>query len=174
MTPQHAYSLFEIGLLSSEEIHYFAHLWLGQGIYTDSLMEIISEPTPQMSTLGPLFKSAMKELGFVKPSLKEAARCVCQVTLEKMVTNEIGLEEGASYLYWKISTGLATELPDVKYVGDAVGLARVFTWLREIWDLRDGSMILYYTDLPPEEAQTKFIEHIHEEAKVWLQQNQIT
>ncbi len=49
-----------------------------------------------------------------------------------------------------------------------MGFEKIFCWLREIWDCRDGSRLLYYTDLPRSEANIKFQEHLIEEVAVWL------
>ena len=56
--------------------------------------------------------------------------------------------------------------------GDNLGLQYVFCWLREIWDCRDGSMILYHTNLPRDQAEAKFFEHLRESAADWLRNTQ--
>jgi len=61
------------------------------------------------------------------------------------------------------------ERPDKKYAGDSLGLEHIFCWLREIWDCRDGSIILYYSDLPRIEAEEKFKEHLIDESQKWLE-----
>ena len=61
------------------------------------------------------------------------------------------------------------ELPDGEHLGTNLGFEHIFCWLREIWDCRDGSMILYHTDLPREEAERKFLEDLKHEAENWLE-----
>ena len=67
---------------------------------------------------------------------------------------------------------LTDEFPDAEYLGDNLGLQNVFCWLREIWDCRDGSMILYHADLPRDQAEDKFFEHLRESATDWLRNTQ--
>jgi hypothetical protein len=39
-------------------------------------------------------------------------------------------------------------IPEEEFLGSNLGVKAIFCWLREIQDCRDGSMILYYGDLP--------------------------
>ncbi len=50
---------------------------------------------------------------------------------------------------------LRTNTQSKKYLGDSLGLEHIFCWLREIWDYRDGSRIVYYTDLARAKAEKK-------------------
>jgi hypothetical protein len=61
--------------------------------------------------------------------------------------------------------------PDEKYLGDSLGLEYLFCWLRELWDCRDGSIILHYTDLPRSEAEVKFKQHLFEASQTWLREH---
>jgi len=142
---------------------------LEQEIYADSLNFITMESDPIMADVGPLFESAMKELGLEIPSKVESARLLTKDTVQKMVSGEMDLMEAANFLYWDIHHEITDELPDGEYLGTNLGLEHLFCWLREIWDCRDGSIILYHTDLPREEAEVKFLEHLREEAKKWLE-----
>lgn len=85
-----------------------------------------------------------------------------------MVSGEIDLMVGANFLYWDVHHEITDELPDGKYLGGNLGFEHIFCWLREVWDCRDGSRILYYTDLPRDEAEVKFLIHLKEEAEAWL------
>ena len=78
----------------------------------------------------------------------------------------------AEFLYWNVHHELVDDFPDKDYLGDNLGLQFVFCWLREIWDCRDGSMILYHTDLSREQAEVKFFEHLRESASDWLRNTQ--
>lgn len=169
MKPIKAYSLYKLGKLSSDKIAELANLWLDEGIYTDSLNDIFSTAHPNMADLSPAFEKAMKELGVNEPTRFEAAQILIKATLKEIVENKIEPDEGASFIYWDVHHELTDEIPDKEYVGDNLGLEHIFCWLREIWDCRDGSMILYYTDLPRAEAEIKFKEHLTEEAKKWLE-----
>lgn len=168
MKPQVAISHYKLGKLSSKSIVSLANAWLEDGIYTDSLNYIVMESNPLMVDVGPLFESAIKELGLEIPTKVEAAQFAAKDTIQKMVSGEIDLMEGANFLYWEVHHEVTDELPDGKYLGSNLGLEHIFCWLREIWDCRDGSMILYHTDLPRDKAEVKFMEHLKEEAVKWL------
>ncbi len=121
-----------------------------------------------MVDVGPLFECAIRELGIEIPTRIEAAKIVTKDTIQKMISGEIDLMNGANFLYWDIHHEITDDLPDGEYLGSNLGLEFVFCWLREIWDCRDGSMILYHTDLPREQAELKFLDHLKDEAKKWL------
>ncbi|UII26903.1 hypothetical protein LVD15_00255 [Fulvivirga maritima] len=55
-----------------------------------------------------------------------------------------------------------------KYLGEELGLQHLYTWYRELQDLEDGSMLLYYNELPRTEQKKKFEKHLVEEARNWL------
>lgn len=121
-----------------------------------------------MAEVGPLFEKAIQELGIEIPSRVEAAKFAAKDTIQKMVSGEIDLMTGANFLYWDIHHEISEDLPDGEYLGSNLGLEYIFCWLREVWDCRDGSMILYHTDLPRDQAEVKFLDHIKEEAEKWL------
>lgn len=172
MKPIEAFSLYKLGKLSSDRIVSQSNIWIENEKYTESLGELCLTVNPIMSDVGPLFKKAMQELQIKEPTRFEAANILIRVTLERIVNNEIEADEGASFLYWDVHHELLDEFPDKEYVGDSLGLEHIFCWLREIWDCRDGSMLLYHTDLPRPEAEKKFKEHLVEEAKKILDTKQ--
>jgi len=168
MKPEVAISHYKLGKLSSSEIVDLANSWLEDGVYTDSLNYIVMEQSPLMVDVAPLFESAIRELGLEVPGKIEAAKYAARDTIQKMVSGEIDLMVGANFLYCDIHHEIEDELPDGEYLGTNLGLEHIFCWLREVWDCRDGSMILYHTDLPREQAEAKFLEHLKEEAEKWL------
>lgn len=168
MKPEIAILKYKLGLLSSGDIVKLADLWLTQGIFTDSLNRLEMELNPILATVGTIFEQAIIELGITVPSKIEAAKLLARDTIEKMVSGEIDLMVGANFLYWNIHHKITDELPDRQYLGSNLGFEHMFLWLREVWDCRDGSRILYYTDLPRDEAEVKFLTHLKEEAEAWL------
>lgn len=168
MEPLEAFSLYKLRKLSSEKIVSLANYWLKNGLYTENIGELSMVINPIMSEVAPIFEKAMRELQIEEPSKFEAANTIIHITLKRIIANEIDPDEGASFLYWDVYHELSELMPDEKYVGDSFGLEYIFCWLREIWDCRDGSMILYHTDLPRAEAEKKFKEHLVEEAKKLL------
>jgi hypothetical protein len=169
MDPIEAYSLFKLDKLSSDKIVSLANLWLENSIFADSLVHLFGISKPIMSEVAPLFEKAMKELNVYKPTNLEATKILIEITLRKIVENKLDPTEGASFIHGEIYHTLTNEIPNKNYAGDNLGLEHIFCWLREIWDCRDGSRLLYYTDLPRSEAEVKFIEHLIEEAEKWLE-----
>ena len=164
MEPIEAYARYKCGKLSSDSIVSLANSWLDAGIYAPSLGDLFNIPSPSMSEVGPLFESVMDELNIEKLSRVDSAKLIIKNTLSGIVEGQIDPVEGASFLYWDIHQELTEEMPDKEYLGDNLGLEHVFCWLREIWDCGDGSMILYYADLPRPKAEAKFHEHLVEES----------
>ncbi|GAA4496120.1 hypothetical protein [Pseudaeromonas paramecii] len=146
-----------------------ADSWLEQGIFSDSINYLAMETTPIMATVGPMLENVISELGGEVPSKVLAAKIAAKDVVERMVSGDIDLMKGANFLYWDIHHEVTDELPDGKYFGANLGFEHIFCWLREIWDCQDGSMILYYTDLPREQAEQKFLEHLKDEAEKWLE-----
>ena len=56
-------------------------------------------------------------------------------------------------------------LKEKKFVGDELGLERLYTWYRELQDFEDNGMLLYYNELPQDKQKEKFQECLVEEAK---------
>ena len=169
MKPETAIAHYKLGKLSSEEIVKLADSWLEQGLFTDSINLIAMERNPVMSDVGPMLEKAIAELELPLPTKVEAAKFAAKDMIERMVSGKIDLMEGATFLYCDIYHEVTDELPDGTYVGTNLGLEHIFCWLREVWDCRDGSRILYYCDLPREQAEQKFLEHLREESKKWLE-----
>lgn len=169
MNPEIAICHYKLGKLSSEEIVRLADSWLEQGIFTDSINFLAMEKPPVMATVGPLLEAVITELGGEIPSKVDAAKIAARDTIEKMVAGDIDLVEGATFLYWDIHHEVTDELPDDEYMGTNLGFEHIFCWLREVWDCRDGSRILYYNDLPRDQAEQKFLIHLKEEAEKWLE-----
>jgi hypothetical protein len=168
MEPIEAFALYKLGKLSSDKIVSLANDWLEMDLYTESIGELSMVTNPIMSDVGPIFERAMQELKIKEPTKIDAANTIIYIILKRIVANEISPDEGASFLYWDVHHELSEIMPDKEYVGDSFGLEHIFCWLREIWDCRDGSMILYHTDLPRAEAEVKFREHLVEEAEKLL------
>ena len=167
MKPDEAQARFRLGMFTSDALVALANSWLEQGVYTESLGSLFAINKPEMADVGPLFESALRELGIPDITRLEGASVLARITLDRIATGKVNAVEDAEFLYWQVHHAITDELPDHKYLGDNLGLEDVFCWLREIWDCRDGSMILYHTDLPRDQAEAKFVEHLIEAARKW-------
>jgi hypothetical protein len=168
MEPNEAYALYILNNLNSNKIVELANTWILTGLFTDSLNDLCWEKDLDMYVVAPMFEKLMEELNISPLTRLEAAKLIIEIILTKIIHKEIEPEVGGSFIYNYVWGEVEGEYPVIKYVGDSLGLEHIFCWLREIWDCRDGSKILYYTDLPRNQAVKKFEEHLIEEAQNWL------
>jgi hypothetical protein len=168
MEPDEAYALYILNNLNSHKIVELANTWILTGLFTESLNDLCWEKDPEMYIVGPMFEKLMEELNIPPLTRLEAANLIIEKTLTQITNREIEPEVGGSYIYNYVWGEVEDEYPVIKYLGDSLGLEHIFCWLREIWDCRDGSRILYHTDLPRDQAENKFEEHLIEEAQNWL------
>ncbi len=167
MTPIEAYSSFVLNELNGEQIIHLAEQWLKEGHGEQSICVLAGEKDSTMSNILPMFLNVMKELDLKEPSSLEAAKILLKRDLQKIVNKEADAVETANHIY-SMHVNISGEYPDNKYVGDSLGIENICTWLREIGDANSCSMLLYYTNLPKEQAVEKFKEHLIEEAEILL------
>jgi len=168
MNPDEANARFVLNKLTSDRIVALSNTWLESGIYTDSLGTLCLIDEPTMSEVAPLFTSAMNDLGLTTPDRLEAANILIEGGLSRISEGCSHPLREAEFLYRHVHQELLDTAPDKDYLGDSLGLEYLFCWLREIWDCRDGSTILYYSELPRQEAESKFFDHLRESAAQWL------
>jgi hypothetical protein len=169
--PEEAYARYLFRELSSEEMRTLADAWLNQGMFTESLNQLCWLKEPDLFDAERLFKKSLQELEIKPPSRLEAAHLLIRITLQRIVQSQIAPEKGAEFLYFIVHSQVSEDHPDEKYLGDSLGLEYLFCWLRELWDCRDGSIILHYTDLPRSEAEVKFKQHLFEASQTWLREH---
>ena len=51
-------------------------------------------------------------------------------------------------IYKQVAWESELNLSKKEYVGKELGIERMYTWYRELQDFDDGSMLLYYNELP--------------------------
>lgn len=163
-TPEIAAAHYSLDLLSGDDMVDLAVSWLDGGIATYSVTVLAGEVHPSMSTTAPLFKSALNELGIPIPSQVDAANTVLIWYLKCIVSGTVSPVDGMAAIENNIYYRFREEESE-KHVGDSLGIEHMFTWYRELQDAADGSMLLYYTDLPRNKAVEKFTEHLKEEAR---------
>ncbi len=168
LSPNLAIAYYQLGALSPLNLVQLSDQWLCESIFTDSINILQTHKDPKMYEVSDLFEKAMEELNVAIPTRIESAWIVAEDILQRMVAGSIDLMDGANFLYNDVHHEIDEELPDGKYLGSNLGFEHIFCWLREIWDCRDGSTLFYYTDLPRNEAEIKFQQHLMEEAVKWL------
>ncbi|WP_076012062.1 hypothetical protein [Alteromonas abrolhosensis] len=162
---------FQLGLLSSTDLVTLSDTWLNQGIYTDSINFLQIDNDPIMSEASELFLKAMEEMNVNIPTRVAAAWLVTEDIMERISSKSIDLMESVNFIYWDVHHEIDTELPDSKYFGSNLKLEQVFCWLREVWDCRDSSRLIYHEDLPRDEAEQKFLSYLMDECQKWLEIN---
>jgi hypothetical protein len=168
MTPELAIARLQIHQLSSHDILSLANYWLNQGIYSDALNDIFMQNGTDSNAAFPLFETAMQELGFASPTRIDAAKIVAKDTLQKMVSGEIEIAAGASFLYWDVYSEIVTEFPDGDYIGSNLGFDKIFSWYLQIGDARDNADNIHYTMQQSEQIELSILNHIKTESKKWL------
>ncbi len=168
--PIEVYSRFTLGLINGEEIIAIAKTWLEAYPDSENLNELSWQIQYIMSDISPLFIGFMAELEISKPNIQQAAILVTHETIKRIVELEVDPIEATEFLYWKVHHQMDEKFQDSEYIGDNLGLENIFCWLREYWDSQDGSMVLYYPDIPRNIAEKKYVAHIIEEAGKHLAQ----
>lgn len=157
--------------LSISQFSDIALTGLRQGVESESLlilagMSSIDNPFE----LQTYFDKSLQELGITLPNKIEAAKVLLRYYLGKMIAHpESALEVMRSVdndVYHKVNWLKELGVKEKKFVGEELGLERLYTWYRELQDFEDDGMLLYYNELPKEEQMQKFKEHLVEEAKV--------
>lgn len=143
---------------------------LKEGIESESLY-ILAGMNDRDDTieLQQYFDSSLDELGITLPDKYTSARLLLSHYLNEIITRpekayktmSIIDNQITEQIDWKKELGLT----DKKYVGEELGLEKVYTWYRELQDFEDGSMLLYYNELPRLKQKEKFEIHMIEEAK---------
>ncbi|WP_109830549.1 hypothetical protein [Reichenbachiella versicolor] len=149
---------------------------LAEGLDSDSLIILAGmDERDNTFELQQYFEQMLSELKLKLPNKFCAANVLITYHLERMINDP--------KQSFEIMTTIKNEIDDAfdwpmdnttKYLGEELDLHHLYTWYRELQDLEDGSLILYYTDLPKVEQKRKFEEHLIEEAKNWLNRNKNT
>lgn len=118
------------------------------------------------------YKKALAELKFEEPNKLDAGKILLIHYLKRMV-----LQPNYAFQYMvKIDNEIYKQInwgsiqkEKSKYVGEELGLEKLYTWYREIQDWKEGSRLLYFNELPKEKQKLKFEENLIKEAKELLE-----
>jgi hypothetical protein len=114
------------------------------------------------------FNKALNELQIKLPEKLKSAKILVRYYLNKMINNkkeafEI-MRKIDNDIYKRINWEIELSSDKGDYVGIELGLESLYTWYRELQDYKDGSLLLYYSELSREKQHEKFEEHLIEEA----------
>lgn len=121
------------------------------------------------------FEQMLSELQIELQTKMEAANILLNFYMKLMVAEPTRAFELMTKIKNDIDDSFDWPQEDTnKYLGEELGLQHLYTWYRELQDLEDGSMLLYYNELPRTEQKKKFEERLIEEANNWLNLKNIT
>lgn len=121
------------------------------------------------------FQQALSELQIELPTKMEAAKMLINYYLQLMISEPKRAFELMTKSQNDIDHSFDWPMNNTgKYLGEELGLQYLYTWYRELQDFEDGSMLLYFNDLPRTEQKKKFEGRLIEEAHNWLNSNKTT
>jgi hypothetical protein len=163
-----AAAFYKLGLLTYTKLKDYSSKWLDHLDYSDRLYDVHQDPSMSQS-VSPAFEHLLHEREIDIPSEEEAVRIVLKYYLRMIVQGECDAFEGMKFIDSKLYSRIHPLHPGEEFAGQCLGLEHMYTWYRELQDAEDGSAIIYYTDLPKEEAVQKFKNHLQQEAKKLLE-----
>ncbi|MBC9812773.1 hypothetical protein H9Y05_09845 [Crocinitomicaceae bacterium CZZ-1] len=116
------------------------------------------------------FDASLREVNVSLPSIYLSAQILLIYYLNKMIDNPICTYDFMIKIDNEIMKQVdwASELAISKtqYVGQELGLGKMYIWYGELQDFEDGSMLLYYNNLSRNKQKEKLIEELIDEAKI--------
>jgi hypothetical protein len=173
---------YVLGLADGEYLVAVADRALSEGIYSPALHELWQQSTPEMPELRgvartamrevrPLFEQALRELGLGLPSRAEAAWLLSRQVMKQIVGSQ-GSPREALCLLHDVVDASRSDLPDRRFVGDALDLAGL---MGIFWSYREPH---YNCSVPAGRLVTNEDElamlldrHAREEALAWMQRH---
>ncbi|PWJ32682.1 hypothetical protein [Sediminitomix flava] len=121
------------------------------------------------------FEQMIIELNLHYPTKLDSAKILIRYYLNLMISDTqnvfLYMTEIHNNVYFKFDWSNFVSKSSKRYFGDELDLQSLYTWYRELQDLKDHGRLLYYNDLPREEQKRKFENHLLEEARNWLERN---
>lgn len=149
----------------------FAQTAIEEGFESESILILASmSDRENVFELQQYFDASLRELNISLPSKYLSAQILLIYYLNTMIDNPICAYDFMIKIDNEIMKQVdwASELAMSKtqYVGQELGLEKIYTWYRELQDFEDGSMLLYYNNLSRNKQKEKLIEELIAEAKI--------
>lgn len=159
-----------LGNLQENHFPEIAITALNEGIESESLYILAGmSESDNVFELQHYFDKCLNELGLIIPDKYTSAQLLLSYYLTKMIIEPNSAYKTMSIIDSQITKKIDWEtelkLTDVKYVGEELGLEKIYTWYRELQDFEDGSFLLYFNKLSRQEQKEKFVVNMIEEAK---------
>lgn len=134
----YAAALYSLNLVLSEELVEVADAALDAGLYSDSLGELATERNPIMSECGPLFESALSELGLCVPSVDDSVWIVLGELLSRIAHGALEPREGMALVDEYLVLRDHVTAPPGGYLGGSHGIEELVGALLAIVDVAAG------------------------------------
>jgi len=163
---------YYLGNRTTSNLPEIALVGVQEGLESESLLILAGmHHNDNQHEIASYFEHVESELNIISfPPLK------CATILLKHYLSELINKPNKSYdLMTRIHCDIYTNLNfdesvanNSKYLGDELGLEKMYTWYRELQDWEDGSALLYYNNLSRPKQRLKFIEELISEAEIVL------
>ncbi len=171
MTFQENLANYSLGNYSVSKLPEIALEAIKEGNESDSLLILAGMSRDDNSfQILEYFQRSLKELNIEMLDKMKSAEILLLFYLKKMIDSnpqdriEI-MTIIKNHIYDKIKCDEDLAKIEESYVGEILGLEKMFTWYKELQDFFDGSRILYYNDLSKGKQREKLENHLLEEAK---------
>ena len=161
---------YRLGNISRSQFPDIAMTALNENIESDSIL-ILAGMSDRDNTfeLEQYFNKSLEELNISLPDKLISAKILIRYYLNEIILNQNEvfkiMQIIDNEIYKQVDWVSELNISRKEFVGEELGLERMYTWYRELQDFEDGSMLLYYNDLPKEKQKDKFEEHLIVEAK---------
>jgi hypothetical protein len=105
-----------LGKLRSEDVIAAASSALDRGVYSKSLGLLLYEQ-PVWSEVGPLFTTALSELGIPVPCHDEASLTIAREYARQIIAGETSPYEGARRIWWEVANEPGADSSLLAFVG---------------------------------------------------------
>ena len=154
-----------LGNISNSQLPQIAETGLIEELHSESLAILAGlNEKDNAWEIESYFQSMLFELNYTLPSKLKAVKILLHYYLNKIISNPNKVYSLMKIInndiYYQIDSEENHQIKKKKYVGEELGLEKLYTWYRELQDFEDESMLLYYNDLPRLEQKRKFEEHL--------------
>ena len=158
---------YALGLLPSEAIPQVADDALKRGLYTDALGRLYDLRDPVMSEAGPLFESALRELGVAVPSRDAAIFILLKHHTGSIIEGLVPPYDGLRQIMQEVYYGGGAERKSTKYAGDAYGIHCLVGAYWAYDDLRGRPDEVSFAGKYGEEGIARLDEEVVKQAAAW-------
>lgn len=141
------------------------------GADSPTLVQLASEPDPQMSDVGPMFERSLEELCLEMPTSEDAAWILLRHLIGRIADGEVDPIPGVGEVLEQVYHPCDLHSHTIDYIGDSHGLARMLGNYYAIDDVRERPSEVSCDGKFGDEAIGALGEHIRQCADEWLSEH---